>query len=599
MFQYFPKINYGFSGGTFEVTNIFKSVNVVFDRPDALLSSTILPGERPDQLSNRLYKTPDYYWSLFLANGVRNPLREWAQTQESYNAQIEAEYDGWVYQFANTSQFLPPAGSTGFDEIVLDPYNGVDLSSVERGDLIIYETGSGPFSIKCYGVGGVSAADSCGLPHHGQALIPDNLNQQQNIVQVSSGNYFSSVLDSAGYIYAWGNVPLTTGFNKFGRLYKSAVGGYKFINASGNRIVAVNSQNKMECFGTCTDFNGTAAGITGVAKTAWTSDYSGGVAIKQNGTAVGISFSPPASLYDVDCGYGYCVGVLPTTFGLTAFGVDAGNGNLSTPPGVAGITMVSVSHTHALALDTSGQIYAWGNNSNGQTNIPSGTFKSVSAGLLHSAALNNNNKLVVWGEMTYYGVGGCPGQTVETISPSGLSGAFSTLSSGYEHILLKGTGTNYKYVGIVDSVDTQYKRIFVKTYQFPDTTPVKLADPSGTVVSVWRYNSASNRYEQISTIQHQLLSIDKYLDSTISIKQNNQLVDVTTNNNWQNVYLANYQTANDSDDFSTPRKQLLDVDLYNKTQIRQLSINGVKNLETAIQSLFNNNNTNQIKISDL
>ena len=600
MFQYFPKINYGFSGGTFEVTDIFKSINLVFDRPDALLATTALPGERPDQVSNRLYSDPQYYWSLFLVNQVKNPLRDWAQTQDSYNTQIEAEYDGWVYQFANTSQFLPAEGSSGFTGNVLNRYEGTVLDNVFPGDLVIYETGSGPYSIKCYGAGGISLSDSCGAPQYGQSIVPDNLNQQQNIIQISSGDYFSCVLDSKGYIYAWGNIPLTTGFNKSGELYKSAVGGYKFINGCGNRIVAVNSNNTMECFGTCTDFNAlSASGATGIAKTAWTSNYSGGVAIKSNGTAIGFSLAAPTSLYDVDCGYGYCVGILPTTFGLTAFGADVGNSNLVVPPGVLGITMVSVSYTHAAALDTSGQIYAWGNNSDGQCDSPAGTYKAVSAGKSHTAALDTNNNINIWGSIVYYGTAGCTGQTIEKITPTGLSGAFSNINSGYDHILLQGSGTNYKYVGVVDSVDIAYKRIFVKTYQFPDTTPVKLQDPSGTVVSIWRFNTSTNKYEQVQTIQHQLLSIDKYLDSTIYINQQGQILDVTTNSVWADVYLVNYQNATNNNEFITPRKQLMDVDLYNKSQIRQLSLGGVKNLETAIKNLFKNSNTNQIKISAL
>jgi len=600
MFQYFPKINYGFSGGTFEVTDIFKSINLVFDRPDALLTTTALPGERPDQISDRLYKDPQYYWSLFLTNGVKNPLREWAQSQESYNAQIETEYSGWVYQFANTSDFLPAAGSTGFTGDFLKRYEGTDLSSVMAGDLLIYETGTGPFSIKCYGAGGVTSANSCGSPQYGQCIIPDNFNQQQNVVQISAGNYFVSALDSKGYIYAWGNITPGSSFTAFDRLYKSVSGNYKYIDASGDRIVAVNSNNQMECFGDCSDFIAyNASATTNVARTAWTSNSSGGVAIRLDGTAVGYGYTPPASLYRVDCGNGYCVGILPTTFGLTAFGTNAGNGNLVVPPGVLGITMISVTDTHALALDTSGQIYSWGNNNDGQLNYPSGTFKKVSAGRSHSAAIDTNNNLVVWGQILYYGDASCDGQSYQKATPLGLSGAFFDVQSGYDHLILKGVGTNYKYVGVVDSIDTISKRVFIKTYQFPNTTPVKFQDPSGTVVSVWRFNNATNRYEQIKTIQNQLLSIDKYLDSPIYVQQNGEILDLTATGVWENVYLAGYQTANNNDDFITPRKQLLDVDLYNKTQIKQLSLTGVKNLETAIQELFNNNNTNEIKISSL
>ena len=78
MFEYFPKLRYdftGISGGvSLEVTDIFRSVNLIFDKEAAVLTTTSLPGERPDQLASRLYQTPAWYWSLFLTNNVRNPL---------------------------------------------------------------------------------------------------------------------------------------------------------------------------------------------------------------------------------------------------------------------------------------------------------------------------------------------------------------------------------------------------------------------------------------------------------------------------------------------------------------------------------------------
>jgi hypothetical protein len=48
MFEYFPKIDYRFGGLTLQVTDIFRQVNVIYDKPDALSTSVLLPGERPD-----------------------------------------------------------------------------------------------------------------------------------------------------------------------------------------------------------------------------------------------------------------------------------------------------------------------------------------------------------------------------------------------------------------------------------------------------------------------------------------------------------------------------------------------------------------------
>jgi len=611
MLQYFPKIQYPFDGGTFEVTDIFRSINLVFDREDAVFTTQSLPGERPDQLSNRIYNDPQFYWSLFLTNGVRNPLREWAQTPESYNEQIELEYSGWEYQFANVSDFLPMAGVTGFTGTVLEGYTGTNLDGIVPGDLVIYETGSGPLSIKCYGAGLVYSEDVCGSPHFGQSIVPDEFTQQKNIVQVSAGNHFTACLDSKGYIYAWGKdvglagvyIPATneyTGqFKKFGNLYKSKLGGYSFIDAAGDRLFAIKN-SALDCFGNdCDDYSAYYQNETGITYTSWTNDISGGVAIKTDGTVIMYGgLTGPNSLYKVDCGEGYCIGIVPTTYGLTAFGSNPATG-VFTVPGITGVTAVSVTHYHAVALKDNGTVYAWGENGDGQTDVPTGSYTKIAAGKHHSAAIDDENKLVIWGKILKYGDAGCAGQNEEKVTPVGLSGAFSQISSGYDHLVLQGTGTTKKYIGVVESVDTVYKRIFVKTYSFPDTIPVLLEDPAGTIVTVWRYNTPKNNYEQVKSIQNQLLSIQKYLDSTKYISQTGTVVDVGTPNNWLNTYIPNYQDYETNEAFVTLRKELLDIDLYNKTQIKQLSKTGVINLENAIKELIENNIDNQIKISDL
>ena len=266
MFEYFPKIQYNFEGITQTVTNIFKSVNVTVDQQDTVTTSTTIPGERPDQLSARLFNRTDYFWSLFLTNGIKNPLRQWAQSQDSYTAQIEKEYDGWYYQFANTSNYLP--GVTAYQNISkIHPYQGVDLTGISVGDLIIYETGTGPFAIKCLGAGGVTSSADCGSPQFGQSLIPDNFIRQQDIVQVSAGDYFTACLDSEGYIYVWGKTPSLSSakFTRNDSLYSSKDGKYTFIDATGENLIAV-LDGSLVCFGGCTAFNSNYSAQTGIVK---------------------------------------------------------------------------------------------------------------------------------------------------------------------------------------------------------------------------------------------------------------------------------------------------------------------------------------------
>ena len=995
MFEYFPKIQYGFSGGTFEVTDIFKFINVNFNE-NSIFVQTKLPGERPDQLSNRLYNDPQYYWSLFLVNGIKNPLRQWAQTQQSYINQIESEYAGWEYQFANTSIFKPDSdvlnqskvvyanagtntvsvitennevviwgsnkygqisrcscleeidpeikinvygGSLGYglsgytsikfsessglipqkidisdtytalllnngkiyvwgywgtagnqdprpkddcsvlNDIVLkypdikfkdfsasagysrfvaitedgdlvafrtsmtdgseklnsgftlaewdgnpntgerilyynsnpevthafqnykfkkiedsethfigimednrvyvsgealfsdssglatvdslfnpyietlhgissgtithyfkdvsasqsfnagvsldgtpvvwgtlvtsallptlwnqsgitavavdcggndvcwvmsngtvecrslgssplitdlpagissnssfnisnisvgdthaiaksaegkvyvwgqtnyrqdyneptvggtqfiklitpirfnnidsfsinflDEYDGTELDGINSGDLIIFETGSGPYNIKCYGSGGVTSADACGSPQFGQSLVPGNLDVQQNIVQVSSGNYFSSVLDSSGYIYVWGkdiSLP-TSSFNKQGSMWVSNGNvKYSYIEASGDRIIAIKEiDGSLDCFGSCNDFNSYYGGENQFIKTFWTSGLSGGLGIKSDGSVVNYGLTGPNSLYTADCGINFCVGIDSSDYGLTAWGAYEYD-QTNVPTGITGFTLISVTHRHSLALNNDGQIYAWGLTGDGQLDIPSGEYSAISTGKSHSAAINKDNELVVWGKITIYG-DNCPGEIEVKVVPQTLTGKFTDISSGYDHILLKGSGTNKKYIGVVESVDSLYKRVFVKTYQFPDTSSVFFDDPSGTIVSVWRYDADKKIYEQIKTIQHKLLSIQKYLDSTKYVNVSGFIMDPTDKTQWKTLYLENYQNSETDERFITLRKEFLDLDLYNKTQIKTLSKGDVIELRDAVAAILQNNTT--------
>lgn len=79
MLKYFPSISYNFgtTGGVVDLVNIFKSVNIEKDDKTELKITTIQQGERPDQLSYKLYNTFDYYWVLMLLNEIKDPLHFW------------------------------------------------------------------------------------------------------------------------------------------------------------------------------------------------------------------------------------------------------------------------------------------------------------------------------------------------------------------------------------------------------------------------------------------------------------------------------------------------------------------------------------------
>ncbi|HMP90604.1 MAG TPA: hypothetical protein PJ991_10405 [Kiritimatiellia bacterium] len=64
------------------------------------------------------------------------------------------------------------------------------------------------------------------------------------------------------------------------------------------------------------------------------------------------------------------------------------------------VQRVSAGFMHSLALSTSGVVFAWGDNSSGQLNIPNAAMShtvAISAGGFHSLALNKDGKVTAWG----------------------------------------------------------------------------------------------------------------------------------------------------------------------------------------------------------
>jgi len=230
MFDNFSKINYKLSGKTLEFTDIFKSIKINTENSTDISTKTI-SGSRPDQFSNLIYNDPKLFWVTLLLNNIKNPFTEWSGSVAAKTQQNEQNYDTKIFQFANTSRYL--SGNTlNFNENELDSYSGIDLSNIQQDDIILFQTGSGSFELKTYGAGEIPANTSCGYPHFGQAAIPDNFLNRNNIIQISCGKNITACLDDLGYIWAWGeDIGLeASGFSLNGRLYRSATGQYKFID---------------------------------------------------------------------------------------------------------------------------------------------------------------------------------------------------------------------------------------------------------------------------------------------------------------------------------------------------------------------------------
>ena len=108
---------------------------------------------------------------------------------------------------------------------------------------------------------------------------------------------------------------------------------------------------------------------------------------------------------------------------------------------------------HSLALNTKGELYAWGNNLEGELgdgtrmtrNSPTriGTasdWKSVSAGWGYNLAVNTKNELYAWGR-NYYGQFGDGTSQNNKYSPTriGTASDWKSVSAGWVHSLAVNT----------------------------------------------------------------------------------------------------------------------------------------------------------------
>lgn len=123
-FKLFPKVGYDLnkSGILQNVVNIYRSIRPLREFIDDVSAYTfyeIKNGERPDIVSQRLYGTPDYYWTFFIINEyLHDGLASWPMSQEDLQEYMRTEYDG----FAITTK---PIIRRNTDQLIIDHENSL------------------------------------------------------------------------------------------------------------------------------------------------------------------------------------------------------------------------------------------------------------------------------------------------------------------------------------------------------------------------------------------------------------------------------------------------------------------------------------------
>jgi alpha-tubulin suppressor-like RCC1 family protein len=238
-----------------------------------------------------------------------------------------------------------------------------------------------------------------------------------NVTSIAAGGQHSLALTNSGRVIGWG-------FNAYGQCLGT--------NSSGSRITSTPTGQPVQLAGV--DLNG----IVSVA-----SGYYHSVALRSNGSVVAWGYN----------GSGQCLG---TDASGNALNSNTPNGQVVQVGGVAlsAVTAIASKSNFTLALKSSGQALAWGENGSSQCSVPNSAVKDVSsiaAGDAHAAAVLNDGTVIAWGYNNY---GQCLGTDAGgnrlTSTPAGqrvqlagktLTGIAQIAAGSYFTLALKSDGT--------------------------------------------------------------------------------------------------------------------------------------------------------------
>ena len=279
----------------------------------------------------------------------------------------------------------------------------------------------------------------------GNTLIPRQVGSATNWVTVSAGEGHSLAINSVGRLYAWGDnffgitgLNTSTGNTLVPRQVGSATNWAK-ISAGGLHSLGLTTCGQLWSWGSNRD------GITGLGTIAGNTLVPRQVGFGSNWAS--ISAGGFHSLATNTAGQLYAWG--SNASGKTGFGIYLGN---TLSPRRVGLgsnwASVSAGGFHSLAVNTAGQLFAWGSNASGATglNLTTGdrrvptqvgsatNWATVSAGGMHSLGVTTSGQLWSWGS-NFNGRTGLGINVGNTLLPTRIGSAtnWATVSASSGH----------------------------------------------------------------------------------------------------------------------------------------------------------------------
>ncbi len=143
---------------------------------------------------------------------------------------------------------------------------------------------------------------------------------------------------------------------------------------------------------------------------------------------------------------------------IQAWGLDS-NGQVSAVPTGNTFTAIAAGDAYGLGLRSDGTIAAWGQNADGQRNVPAGTYRYVACGSDFSLAIRSDGSLAAWGKDTDGQVSKVPAGNNYVAVDGGLAFAVALKSDGslvawgndrWSQVSKVPTGTDFKAVAVGD-----------------------------------------------------------------------------------------------------------------------------------------------------
>lgn len=93
-FKFMPNVDYEFDNKEIKkVENIVIAVNPVDDIYNKQYFDTkVLSGQTPEEVSEELYRDPEYYWNILYVNKIVNPFTDWVKSSEEFEEYCMLKY---------------------------------------------------------------------------------------------------------------------------------------------------------------------------------------------------------------------------------------------------------------------------------------------------------------------------------------------------------------------------------------------------------------------------------------------------------------------------------------------------------------------------